>query len=144
MGKKVEVMVLDDEPIVGERLRDYLEKKGMSVETFVKSQAAIDRLKEKSFDVIVTDIKMPGPSGIDVLLAAKDQADNPSVILITGYGSFETMNQAEAVGAFDYVCKPFKVEEIYKKIVKAAGKTRKRAKWQSLRSILKSDTEKSE
>ena len=128
MSQNVEIMVLDDEPIVGERLKDYLEKKGMYVEAFTESPAAIDRLKEKSFDVIVTDIKMQGPNGIEVLMAAKKQAAHSSVILITGYGSFETMREAEAVGAFDYICKPFKVEEIYKKIVKAASKARKRAK----------------
>ncbi len=128
MGQKVEVMVLDDEPIVGERLRDYLEKKGMSVETFTESPIAIDRLKEKTFDVIVTDIKMQGPTGIDVLVAAKNLAVSPSVILITGYGSFETMRQSEAIGAFDYICKPFKMEDIHKKIVKAAHKKKKRAK----------------
>jgi DNA-binding NtrC family response regulator len=125
VGQKVEVMVLDDEPIVGERLRDYLEKKGMSVETFTESRVAIDRLKEKTFHVVVTDIKMRGPDGIDVLVAAKNLDVSPAVILITGYGSYETMRQAEAVGAFDYICKPFKVEDIYKKIVKAAKKARK-------------------
>ena len=128
MAQNFEIMVLDDEPIVGERLKDFLEKKGMSVESFTESPAAIERLKEKTFDVIVTDIKMKGPNGIEVLLAAKKQAASSSVILITGYGSFETMREAEAVGAFDYICKPFKVEEIYKKVVKAANKARKKAK----------------
>jgi DNA-binding NtrC family response regulator len=125
MSQKIEVMILDDEPIVGERLKDFLEKKDMSVETFTESPKAIDRLKEKTFDVIVTDIKMQGPTGIDVLVAAKNLDKVPSVILITGYGSFETMRQAEAIGAYDYVCKPFKTEDIYKKIVKAAHKARK-------------------
>lgn len=128
MGRKIEVMVLDDESIVGERLRDYLEKKGMSVETYTESPKAIDRLKEKAFDVIVTDIKMPGPTGIDVLLEAKNRSAGSSVILITGYGSFETMRQAEVIGAFDYICKPFKVEDLYKKIAKAAHKARRHAK----------------
>jgi DNA-binding NtrC family response regulator len=85
-------------------------------------------LKEKNFDVIVTDIKMKGPTGIDVLVAAKNQPASAAVILITGYGSSETLRQAQAVGAYDYICKPFKVEDLYKKIVAAAHKTRKRAK----------------
>jgi DNA-binding NtrC family response regulator len=125
VSRKIEVMVLDDEPIVGERLQDYLEKKGMSVEAFTESPKAIERLNEKDFDVIVTDIKMKDASGIDVLVAAKNMEGNPAVILITGYGSFETMRQAEIKGAFDYVIKPFKVEDIYKKIVKAARKAGK-------------------
>jgi DNA-binding NtrC family response regulator len=128
MGQTVEVMVLDDEPVVGERLRDYFEKKGMSVETFTESPKALERLKEKTFDVIVTDIKMKGPSGIDVLVAVKNQAPGSQVILITGYGSFETMRQAEAVGAFDYINKPFKAEDVYKKVVKAAHKAHKSSK----------------
>lgn len=128
MGQQVEVMVLDDEPIVGERIRDYLEKKGMVVETFTESPLALERLKEKSFDVIVTDIKMKGPTGIDVLMAAKEQLENAAVILITGYASSETLRQAEAVGAYDYICKPFKVEDLYKKIAAAARKGGKKAK----------------
>ncbi len=128
MGQTFEVMVLDDEPVVGERLRDYFEKKGMSVEIFTESPKAIERLKEKTFDVIVTDIKMQGPSGIDVLVTVKNQAPRSQVILITGYGTFETMRQAEAVGAFDYICKPFKAEDIYKKVLKAAYKAKKNPK----------------
>jgi DNA-binding NtrC family response regulator len=128
VDRKLEIMVLDDEPIVCERLQDFLEKKGMSVETFTESAAAIDRLKQKIFDVIVTDIKMQGPTGINVLMEAKNQKIGAEVILITGYGSFETMHEARAIGAFDYINKPFKVEDIHKRILKAANKARKRAK----------------
>jgi len=128
MATKAEVLIVDDEPIVGERLKDFFEKKGMSVETFTESREAIKRLKEKTFDVIVTDIKMEGPTGIDVLLEVKKEAPASEVILITGYGSFETLRAAEAVGAFDYICKPFKVEDVYKKAAKAAAKAKRHAK----------------
>ncbi len=128
MSKKAEVLIVDDESIVCERLRDYLEKKQMSVETFTVSRDAIDRLKEKTFDVIVTDIKMEGPTGIDILVAVKKEAPASEVILITGYGSFETYRTAETVGAFDYIHKPFKVEDVYKKIAKAAAKARKHSR----------------
>ena len=128
VSQGIEILVLDDEPVVCERLEDYLKKKGMSVETFTESTRALDRLKEKSFDVIVTDIKMEGPSGIDVLSRVKQDASNSEVILITGYGSFETLREAEAIGAYDYIPKPFKVEELFKKIEKAAARARKRSK----------------
>jgi DNA-binding NtrC family response regulator len=128
VSKEVEILVLDDEPIVGERLQDYLQKKGMSVEVFTSSQAALERLKEKTFHVIITDIKMPKPDGIDVLASVKRSAAASEIILITGYGSFETMRAAEAVGAFAYICKPFKMDELYEKVVKAATKVRKRSK----------------
>jgi DNA-binding NtrC family response regulator len=128
VSTEAEVLVLDDEPIVGERLRDYLQKKGMAVEVFTSSKEALERLREKTFDVVVTDIKMAGPDGIDVLVSVKESDAPSEVILITGYGSFETVRAAEAVGAFDYICKPFKMEEVYKKVVKAAAKARRHAR----------------
>lgn len=125
MSKSAEILVIDDEEIVCERLKDYLEKKNMSVETFTVSSKAIERLKEKTFDVVVSDIKMEGPSGIDILVEVKRESPASEVILITGYGEFETYRMAESVGAFDYICKPFKVEEIYKKISKAASRAQR-------------------
>jgi len=125
MGREIEVLVLDDEPVVGERLKEYLDKRGLAVETFTDSAKALGRMKEKSFDVIVSDIKMAGASGIDVLLEVKEKEYSSEVILITGYGSFESLRAAEAVGAYDYICKPFKAEDVYKKITKAAAKARK-------------------
>jgi DNA-binding NtrC family response regulator len=97
----------------------------MSVEAFSESRRALDRLKERSFDVIVTDLKMEGPTGIDVLLEVKRAAYQSEVILITGYGSSETLRQAEAVGAFDYIPKPFRMSDIHKLVKKAAKKARK-------------------
>lgn len=128
MSKEIEVLVLDDEPIVGERLQDYLEKKDIAVEVFTESSKALERLKEKNFHVIVTDIKMAKPDGIEVLVTVKQSAVGSEVILITGYGSFETMRAAEAIGAFDYICKPFKMDEVHKKVMKAAAKARKHLK----------------
>lgn len=128
MSQEIEVLILDDEAVVCERLEDFLRKKGMSVEAFTESKRALERLKEKTFDVVVTDIKMEGPSGIDVLSRVKQDASNSEVILITGYGSFETLREAEAIGAYDYIPKPFKVEELLKKIEKAAARARKRAR----------------
>jgi DNA-binding NtrC family response regulator len=124
VSESTEVLVLDDEPIVGERLHDFLQKKGISVEVFTSSREALERLKEKNFHVVVTDIKMAEPDGIDVLVTVKKSAVGSEVILITGYGSLETMRAAEMVGAFDYICKPFKMEEVHKKVVKAAAKAR--------------------
>ena len=128
MGEQIKVLVLDDEQIVCERLKDYFEKKGISVETFNESQKALERLKEKTFDVIVTDLKMQGPNGIDVLVAVKKESYKSEVIIITGYGSFETFRQAEYVGAFDFIAKPFQMSEIYSLVKKAASKARRHSK----------------
>lgn len=127
MKREIEVMVLDDEPIVCERLQNYLEKKGMYVETFNESRKALDRLTERKFDVIVTDLKMEGPTGMDVLLAVKRLRYNSEVIIITGYGTYETMREAEAVGAFEYIGKPFKMSDMHNLVKKAAKRARKRS-----------------
>jgi DNA-binding NtrC family response regulator len=128
LSRQIEVLVLDDEPIVCERFRDYLVKKGMSVETFVESRKALDRIKEKSFDVIVTDMKMEGPTGLDVLVEVKKGSHEAEVIIMTGYGAFESYREAGAVGVFDYIAKPFKMADMYKLIRKAARKAQRRKK----------------
>lgn len=128
MGEQIKVLVLDDEQIVCERLKDHFEKKGISVEAFNEPEKALERLKEKTFDVIVTDLKMKGPTGIDVLVEVKKESYKSEVIIITGYGSFETFRQAEYVGAFDFIAKPFRMSEIYTLVKKAASKARRHSK----------------
>lgn len=125
MSKKIEVMVLDDEPIVCERVKEFLEKKGVSTETYTDSKSALNRIKEKTFDVIVTDVKMEGATGMDVLFTVKKDNYRSEVIIITGYSAFESYREAEAVGVFDYIMKPFKMDDLYHKIKKAAKKAQK-------------------
>ena len=125
MSEGIEVLVLDDEPIVCERLKDFLDKKGILTETFTDSKSALDRIKEKSFDVIVTDLKMEGPTGMDVLLEVKKGGYSSEVIIITGYGPFESLREAETVGVFDYIAKPFVMSDLYSRIKKAAKKAKK-------------------
>jgi DNA-binding NtrC family response regulator len=120
MAQGTDVMVLDDEPIVGERLRPALEKEGHTVEVFTDSAQAIDRLKQKRFGVLVTDMKMRGPSGMDVLRFVREQAPGTQVIVITGYATIETSHEANAWGAYRFVAKPFKLKELVKLVEQAA------------------------
>ncbi len=120
MAQGTDVMVLDDEPIVGERLRPALEKEGHTVEVFTDSEQAIDRLKQKRFGVLVTDMKMRGPSGMDVLRFVREQAPGTQVIVITGYATIETSHEADAWGAYRFVAKPFKLKELVKLVEQAA------------------------
>jgi DNA-binding NtrC family response regulator len=122
MEKVKNVLILDDEPIVGERLKPALEKAGFTVEAFTESQKALDRLEEKKFHVVITDIRMSGPDGIDVLSFVKKHKLNTEVIVITGYGSIETVLDSKYLGAFGYVRKPFKMDELCKLVVRAAEK----------------------
>jgi DNA-binding NtrC family response regulator len=113
-------MVLDDEPIVGDRLRPALEEEGFHVEVFTDSSVALGRLKEKTFSVLVTDVKMRGPSGMDVLRFVKENAPDTQVIVITGYATIETSHEADALGAVHFIPKPFKIKEIVKLVKRSS------------------------
>lgn len=107
-----DVMVLDDEPIVGDRLKPALEKQGFQVEVYTDSSAAIERLRHKQFSVLVTDVKMRGPSGMDVLRFVREVAPGTHVIVITGYATIETQHEATALGAVEFIAKPFRLKDI--------------------------------
>ncbi len=125
MGGSARVLVLDDEEIVCERLKNHLEKGGHAVEVFTDSAAAVARLGEAAFDVVVTDLKMKGPTGLDVLAHVRDRELPTQVIIITGYGSIEATRDAEYMGAFQFVTKPFRLEDLGALVAKAAAKARR-------------------
>jgi DNA-binding NtrC family response regulator len=127
MPNDIEVMVLDDEPTVCERLKDFLEKNGMKVETFTESTAAVERLAGRRFHVVVTDLKMKGPTGIDVLVAVKNQKLPTEVIVITGYRTMDATRAAECVGAYAFLDKPFHLDELRDLVKKAAKKAGNRS-----------------
>jgi len=127
MPTNIDVMVLDDEPTVCERLKDFFEKDGMKVETFTESSRAVERLAEQRFHVVVTDLKMKGPTGIDVLVAVKNQNLPTEVIVITGYRTMDVTRAAECVGAYAFLDKPFHLEQLRDLVKKAAKKAGSRS-----------------
>lgn len=112
MSIKGRILLIDDEPIVCERLKPSLEKVGFEVEAHTDSQTAIDRLAETKFDVVVTDVKMRGPDGMDVLHFVKQHYPSTKVVIITGFATIETARQAMKSGAVDFFAKPFKVRQL--------------------------------
>jgi DNA-binding NtrC family response regulator len=118
MKGKLRILILDDEPIVCERLKPALEKGGFEVETYTDSQKVIDRLMEQKFDVLVTDLKMQGPDGIDVLKFVKEHAPATHVIIITGFATVDTAREAMRSGAVDFIPKPFKITQLRDLIAK--------------------------
>jgi DNA-binding NtrC family response regulator len=113
-------MVVDDEPIVGKRLKPALEKSGYDVEVYENGTDALKRIGEKDFDIIVTDVRMDEIDGLDILEGVKAKASHTKVIIITGYATIELAREALAKGAFDFIAKPFKPNDLREIIQKAA------------------------
>ena len=114
------VMVVDDEPIVGKRLKPSLEKSGFTVECYESPAAAMERLKQKPFDIVVTDLRMEGMDGIQILEYIMANCERTRVILITGYATVEVAREALVKGAFDFISKPFKPRDLRAVVNKAA------------------------
>lgn len=119
MSAPIEVLVLDDEEIVCDRLKVYLEKNGCNVEAFTISQEAMERLVERSFDVVITDLKMKAPTGIDILHFVRDHSSSTQVIIITGYPTIEAVREAEYGNVFDFINKPFQMDKLHTMVKKA-------------------------
>jgi len=116
----MDILILDDETIVGERLKASLEKDGHNLQTFTSSVEALKSLKEKIFDIVITDIRMDDISGIEILEYVRKKSLRTKVIMITGYATLEVARESLTKGAFDFIAKPFKIKEIRKAIEKAA------------------------
>ncbi len=117
MSNAKKVILVDDEPIVCERLRPALEKVGFYVETYTESQKAIDRTMEEKFDVLVTDLKMQKPDGLDVMNFVKEHSPGTKVVIITGFATVDTAKDALKAGAVDFIAKPFKISQLRDLIV---------------------------
>ncbi|TKB28533.1 response regulator [Desulfopila sp. IMCC35006] len=109
---RLRILILDDEPIVCRRLKPAFEKRGYEVETFNDSASALARLREAAFDIVITDLKMEGADGIEILTQAKKASADTRVIIITGFATLETARESYSKGAFDFVAKPFKLRDI--------------------------------
>lgn len=120
MDKQLQIIIIDDEPIVGKRLKQALTKLGTEVEVFDDSAEAMNRLKEKKFDIVVTDVHMDNVDGIQILEHQRECYEHSKVIIITGCATIEVAEEAMAKGAFDFIVKPFKPDDLRKVINKAA------------------------
>jgi CheY-like chemotaxis protein len=119
-GGALSVLILDDEPIVGKRLRPQLEKAGFEVECFEAPAEALARIEQKEFDIVVTDLRMEGMDGIQILEHIMAHCKRTRVILITGYATVEVAREALVKGAFDFIAKPFKPKDLRAVVSKAA------------------------
>ena len=121
----LELCIIDDEAVVCKRLQQFLSRDGHTVETFVDSRSAIERIAEKRFDIVVTDIRMDNIDGMEVLDRVMKSGRDTKVILITGYATIEIARQAQAKGAFDFISKPFRPQDLKTVIDRAASEQTK-------------------
>jgi two-component system, NtrC family, response regulator AtoC len=120
MTIKIEkVLVVDDEIIMRNFLSEALKRKGIDVTTVETGQKAFGIIEEGSFDMVITDMKMPGITGMDVVRKVKELSPNTLVIVITAHGTIENAIEAMRAGAFDYMIKPFSIENLIAIIEKA-------------------------
>jgi len=118
-NKKPRILLVDDEKIALENLEPVLEKEGYEVSTADSGQIAIKKIEESYFDVVVTDLKMKNVNGMNVLEKAKSKHPDAEVIMITGYATVDTAVESLRKGAFHYISKPFKLDDV-RSVVKNA------------------------
>ncbi|MFB0562683.1 MAG: HD domain-containing phosphohydrolase [Candidatus Lokiarchaeia archaeon] len=106
------ILVIDDEKTMCNLLKDSLSEQGYNVTTTQKARNGLQHARNNLFDLIITDLKMPKINGIEIMRRIKEFDPDNMVIVITGYPSFETVQEALRLGAYDYITKPFNLEEI--------------------------------
>ena len=124
MKKKAEILVVDDEAIIRDSLRDWLSDAGYQVFTAENGHQALEIIEKERLGIVISDLVMPGMDGIELMKRAKDILPNIEVIIITAYGSIATAIAAMKEGAYDYIEKPFcpeRAELLVKKLVEHQG-----------------------
>jgi len=116
---RYKIMVVDDEKSMREFLEIMLKKEGYDVASFDSGEAAVERFKKAPCDLVITDLRMPGMGGVNLLKAMKGLDNGVMVIMITAYASVDSAVEAMKSGAYDYFTKPFNVEEIKLNIKRA-------------------------
>ncbi|KAA3632968.1 MAG: sigma-54-dependent Fis family transcriptional regulator [Calditrichaeota bacterium] len=106
------ILVVDDKDSMRNMLTETLHEEGYRVDSASNGKKAIDLVNNKSYDLVLTDLKMPDISGLDVLSKVKDQDDETAVILMTAFGTIEDAVSAMKLGAYDFITKPFDTEHL--------------------------------
>lgn len=118
---KHSIMVIDDEKIVGDMAKLSFEQDGYEVEAFLNGESALERLKERRFDVVVTDLKMKGVDGLEVLRTVKKLYPGVKVIMITAFANLDVAIEALRDDVHDFFPKPVKIKELKASVKRALG-----------------------
>ena len=118
------VLVVDDEKVIREILADFLSLEGFEVRTAEDGQQALQELEASAYDLVISDLKMPMMGGLELLNELNRRYPNIVTIIMTGFGTVETAIDAMRQGAYDYVMKPFRIEEVVHIIQRGLEKKR--------------------
>jgi DNA-binding response OmpR family regulator len=111
-SRQIKILIIDDEKAVADILKDFLSDKERLIDVCYDGLAGIERIQKNFYDLIIVDLVMPKVGGLEILRFSKKTNPHVLVIIITGYASLETAVLAIKEGAYDYIRKPCKLEEI--------------------------------
>src|SRR5262252_1983240 len=118
------VLVVDDEKFIREILAEFLGMEGYLVRTAEDGSSALAELGRSHYDLVISDLKMPKKGGMELLEAMTKVAPNALTVIMTGFGTVETAIDAMKRGAYDYILKPFKVEEVVRVVQRGLDRQR--------------------
>ena len=136
---KPRILIVDDEESIREFLEIMLKKEGYEVASVEDGQKAIDYLGKKSVDLVISDLQMPNVTGIELLKVVKDQYPDILFMMITAFGTTESAVEAMKMGAYDYITKPFKIDEVRLNIANALRSQNLEIENRTLRKELKKE-----
>ena len=105
-------MIVDDDAAMREMLVSLLEPEGFVAETSGSAAEALEWVRERDFDVVLSDVRMPGGSGLELVGEVREARPDTPIVLMTAFGSLDSGRGRDAAGAFDYITKPFKRDAV--------------------------------
>ncbi|UJS18087.1 MAG: diguanylate cyclase [Candidatus Jettenia sp.] len=108
----IRILIVDDEEIIRDLLYDTLSQTGYKVKVAINGRDAVKQIENEPFEIVITDLRMPGISGIELLQYVLKMNPDVCVLIMTAYGTVESAVNAMKLGAYDYICKPFELEEM--------------------------------
>ena len=121
------VLVVDDAPQICKALSDVLSASGYDVRTAPSGERALQIMESSEFDLMITDLKMSGMSGMDLIAQVKERAPHLSIVILSGYGDMDDVIKAMRVGITDYLKKPFSIDEVLDVVKREVKKSQARA-----------------
>jgi len=124
MAHKGKILIVEDEKSLREVLKILLEEEGYDTESAVDGMEATEMIQQDIYDIVITDLKMPRADGFEVLRKVKEVSPSTNVIMITAFGTTESTIEAMKLGAYEFIHKPFKIDEIRLVVNKAFERKR--------------------